>query len=358
MSRQWVLKSQEGFEISLKYEENIKVPSAAELGPHEVLVKMHAASINPREIAIASPLGINGPITPPIIPGCDGAGVVEAVGSSVREFRAGDRVVAHVAPKVVEERGDDAFSGIADVPLMLGQGTDGTLRSCGVFAETALVPAPKSLGWLPAATLTCTWTTAWNALFGLKGKVAGPDSWVLVQGTGGVSVATLQLASAIGATVVATTSTDEKAARLKGLGASHVINYRSNPDTWGQQARDLTPGKRGFDIVIDVGGNESLPQSLGAVRVDGVVMVVGGVGQNAETVPLFQTLMHTCITRGIFGGSRGQFKEMVKFIDEKGITPAMDDVVFELAEAKDAYRYLKEKKHFAKVVIRIDHGSS
>lgn len=241
---------------------------------------------------------------------------------------------------------------------MLGQGTDGTLRSHGVFSEQALVRAPESLGWLPAATLTCTWTTAWNALFGLEGKKAGPDSWVLVQGTGGVSVATLQLASAIGATVVATTSTDEKAARLKGLGASHVINYRSNPDTWGQQARGLTPGKRGFDIVIDVAGNESLVQSLGAVRVDGVVMVVGGVGANAEPVPLFAALMHTCIVRGIFGGSRSQFKQLVQFIDEKGIAPAVDDVVFELAEAKDAYRRLQEKKHFSKVLIRIDHASS
>lgn len=238
--------------------------------------------------------------------------------------------------------------------FLLGQGTDGTLRSHGVFSEKALVLAPKSLGWLPAATLTCTWTTAWNALFGLKGKEAGRDSWILVQGTGGVSIATLQLASTIGATVIATTSTDDKATRLKALGASHVVNYRSNPDNWGQEARYLTPGGRGFDIVIDVAGNESLSQSLGAVRVDGVVLVVGGVGGNAEPVPLFATLLHTCIVRGILGGSRGQFKELVRFIDEKGISPAVDDVVFELAEVKDAYGRLKEKKHFSKVVIRID----
>ncbi|KAI1255342.1 hypothetical protein MGN70_003407 [Eutypa lata] len=328
MSRRWILTGQEGFDISLKYEQNIEVPSADKLSPHEVLVRMHSASLNYRELIIAGPGGINGPITPPIVPGCDGAGVVEAVGSSVQDFRAGDRVATHLAPKLVEASGDDAFSGIADVPAMLG--------------------------WLPAATLTCTWTTAWNALFGLKGKEAGRDSWILVQGTGGVSIATLQLASTIGATVIATTSTDDKATRLKALGASHVVNYRSNPDNWGQEARDLTPGGRGFDIVIDVAGNESLSQSLGAVRVDGVVLVVGGVGGNAEPVPLFATLLHTCIVRGILGGSRGQFKELVRFIDEKGISPAVDDVVFELAEVKDAYGRLKEKKHFSKVVIRID----
>lgn len=237
---------------------------------------------------------------------------------------------------------------------MLGHSIDGTLRSHGIFSEKALVPAPKSLGWVPAATLTCTWITAWNALFGLKGKQAGPDTWVLVQGTGGVSIAVLQLAAAAGATVVATTSTDEKGARLEAHGAKHTVNYRSNPDTWGQLARDLTPDKRGFDIIVDIGGNQTLGQSLAAVRVDGVVLVIGGVGGDAETVPIFAAIMHTCIVRGILGGSRAQFKELVRYIDEKGISPAVDGVSFELADAKDAYRRLQEKKHFSKVVIRID----
>lgn len=271
------------------------------------------------------------------------------------DFRVEDRVVTYFAPRLVDSSGDGAFAGISDVRSMLGQGTDGTLRSRGVFLEAALVHAPRSLGWLPAATLTCTWTTAWNSLFGIKGKEAGPGSWVLIQGTGGVSIATLQLATAVGATVVATTSTDDKAARLRALGATHTVNYRSNPDNWAQEARNLTPQKRGFDIIIDIAGNETLAQSLAAVRIDGVVLVMGMVGGDAEPVPLFVAMLHTCIVRGIIGGSRSQLKELVRFIDEKGITPAVDDVVFELAEAKDAYRRLEEKKHFSKVVIRIDH---
>ncbi|CAM1507639.1 Fc.00g072800.m01.CDS01 [Cosmosporella sp. VM-42] len=355
MARQWILTGQEGFETSLKYEENIPVPSAEKLGPNEVLVKLHAASLNYRELPIAGPVGINGPITPPIVPACDGAGSVEGVGSSVKNFRRGDSVVTHLAPKLVDSSGDDAYSTIADVPAMLGQGTDGTLRSIGIFPESALVHAPTSLEWLPAATLTCTWTTAWNTLFGLGGKTATPGSWVLVQGTGGVSIATLQLAVAAGANVVATTSSEEKAARLTKLGAKNVVNYLSSPDGWGREARALTPDGRGFDIVVDVGGNQTLSQSLTAVRVDGVVMVVGGVGEPAEPIPLFAALMHTCIIRGILGGSRNQFKELVRFIDEKNIKPAVDDVVFELADAKNAYRRLKEKKHFSKVVIQIDH---
>lgn len=238
---------------------------------------------------------------------------------------------------------------------MLGQGTDGTLRSHGVFSEFALVPAPKTLGWLPAATLTCTWATAWNALFGLRGRAVGPDSWVVVQGSAGVSVAALQLAAAAGATVVATTSSTDKAARLRALGAAHTVNYRGNP-SWGEEARALTPGRRGFDFVIDIGGAETLPQSLAAVRTDGVVLVVGGVGDAAaRQPPLFAALVHTCIVRGVLGGSRRHLRDAVRYIDERGIEPAVDDVVFELAEAKDAYRRLEQKKHFSKVVIRVDH---
>lgn len=237
----------------------------------------------------------------------------------------------------------------------MGQGIDGTLRSRGVFAEKALVHAPKSLDWLPAATLTCNWATAYNALFGLKGREAGPGTWVLVQGTGGVSIATLQVAVAAGATIVATTSSEEKAARLQKLGAAHTINYRANPNDWGVQARRLTPEGRGFDIVIDVGGNETLPQSLAAVRVDGQVLVIGQLGRTVENVPMYMALLHTCIIRGFIAGSRTQLKKVIAFIDEKKISPAVDDVVFELAEAKDAYRRLKDKKHFAKVLIRIDH---
>lgn len=298
---------------------------------------------------------INGPIAPPVVPGCDGAGVVEAVGSAVQDFHPGDHVVTHVGPQFVGANGDDALPGIADAFAMLGQGDDGTLRSKGVFSDKALVHAPKSLSWLPAATLTCTWASAWNALFGVEGKEPGPGKWVLIQGTGGVSIAALQLAVAIGATVVATTSTQDRALRLKEYGAAHTISYVEQPQHWGQTARALTPNARGFDIVVDVGGNQTLPQSLAAVRVDGVVVLAGGVGPATDPAPLFLAFMHTCIVRGILASSRSQFRELVRFVDEKKIVPAVDDVVFELAEAKDAYRRLQEKKHFAKVVIRIDH---
>lgn len=276
------------------------------------------------------------------MPGCDGSGLVLAVGSSISEFREGDRVITHIAPLTAETRGDDAQFELRDVPIALGQGQDGTLRSHAIFSEKGILHAPKSLDFQQAATLSCTWLTAWNALFGLEGRKAGPSSWILVQGTGGVSVAVLQLAVAVGANVVATTSTDERAARLEALGAKHVVNYRKNPK-WGAEVREVTPQERGFDIIIDVGGNETLPQSLTSVRTDGIILVIGGVGSAADVVPMFSALLHTCIIRGILAGSRTQLRELVKFIDDNNIRPAVDDAVFELAEAKEAYRRLKEK---------------
>jgi NADPH:quinone reductase-like Zn-dependent oxidoreductase len=278
-----------------------------------------------------------------------------AVGPSVQEFHPGDRVITWPAPNLAEERGDDALPGIPDAPFMLGHGRDGSLRSVGVFAEKGIVHAPESIDWLHAATLPCTWTSAWNALFAVEGKKAGPGTWVLVQGTGGMSIATLQLAVAAGATVVATTSTKERQSRLEALGAAHTVNYRSNPDTWGEMVKTLTPHGRGFDIVIDVGGNETLPLSMEAVRVDGTVVLAGQVGAKSEPVPMSEAFMHTCWVRGMLLGSRNQLKQVVRYIDQKRIQPAVDDIVFELAEAKDGYRRLNEKEHFSKVVVRVDH---
>ncbi|KAJ5158637.1 uncharacterized protein N7500_008288 [Penicillium coprophilum] len=168
-------------------------------------------------------------------------------------------------------------------------------------------------------------------------------------------MAALQLAVAVGARVIATTSSDEKGARLKTLGATHVINYQTHPETRGEDARTLTPGGRSADFVIDVGGTETLPVSLAAVRVDVIVLVTGQVGESTvDAVSMFAALLHTCIARGILASSRNQFRELVRFIDDHKVVPVVDDVMFEMAEARSAYMRLKEKKHFAKVLIKVD----
>ncbi|KAJ5238526.1 hypothetical protein N7468_003145 [Penicillium chermesinum] len=354
MARQWILTGQEGWEKSLEFQENVAIPSPETLGLNEVLVRLKAASINYRELMIPTPTNPAGPINPPLVPSCDGAGTVEAIGPSVTEFRVGDRVLAHLCAPAAEARGDDAPMGFADAQNCLGQGSDGTLRTHGVFREKGLVRAPASLDFITAATMTCTWTTAWNALFGLRGQEVGPGSWVLVQGTGGVSVAALQIAVAAGASVVATTSSEEKAMKLRALGAKHVVNYRTNK-AWGEEARGFTPGGRGFDSVIEVTGNEGLRQSFASVRIDGIITLVGMVGDSGtEAVPLLESFFHGAIVRPILASSRTQFQEVVRFVDEKQIVPAIDDVVFELAQVKDAYRRLEEKQHFSKIAIRID----
>ncbi|KAI3580091.1 hypothetical protein IWW34DRAFT_694662 [Fusarium oxysporum f. sp. albedinis] len=354
MARQWILNDQQGFETSLKYETNVSIPSQDELGPNDVLVKLNAASLNYRDLVIAASAQF-GPITPPMVPLCDGAGSVEATGCSVKDYKPGDRVVTFPAPNVVVERGSDADVNMSDVPTMLGLGTKGTLRTHGVFSEGALVHAPESVDWLQAATLPVTYITAWNALSELGKDQVGPHTWILVQGTGGVSVAMLQLASSLGLTVVATTSSQEKAEKLKGLGAAHVVNYRENPTGWGKEARSLTPNGAGFDMIVDIGGNETLKQSLEAVRPYGSIQVVGAVAQDTQVVPMMGALMFTCTIRGFLMGSQNQYKELMRYIDEKKLKPVYDNAVFELADAKEAYRKLKEQKHFAKVVIRIDH---
>ncbi|KAK1637723.1 hypothetical protein BDP81DRAFT_317022 [Colletotrichum phormii] len=356
MPRRWTLTGQSGFETSLKYKEH--VPKNEKLGPNEVLVELHGASLNYRELAIADTEGTAataGVIRQHVVPGSDGAGIVKAIGSSVTTFKTGDHVVTHLAPGHAERCGDDELPVYQDIVEGLGQTVDGTLQSEGIFTESGLVSIPQSLSWPEAATLTCSGLTAWNSLFGLKGRQPRSGTWVLVQGTGGVSIAALQMAVAAGATVVATTSSVEKEERLRALGASHTISYRENPDDWGVKTRGFTLNQAGFDIVVDVAGNDSLSQSLTAVKSNGVVVSAGLVGGKAEVVPMLAALMRPCIVRGVILGSRAQFRDMVRFIEEHNVKPIVDDKTFELAEAKAAYARLEEKKHFSKIVIKIDH---
>ncbi|KAK4499332.1 hypothetical protein PRZ48_009845 [Zasmidium cellare] len=317
------------------------------VGDDEVVVEVHAASLNYRELVIAKGTA-PGEVKPNVVPGSDGAGIVKEVGKNVKEFKAGDRVVTHLTPTIP----DDQFPTLIDVGAGLGHSIDGTLQEVAILPQSAVVHAPKDLSFDRAATLTCSGLTAWNALFGLKGNEAKAGDWILVQGTGGVSIAALQFASAIGANVVATTSTDEKAKRLESLGAEHVINYRSTPK-WGAEARKLTPGGRGFDLIVDVGGDSTLNESLAAVRVNGIVAATGILGSDSQPVSMLSALWHVCTVRGIVLGTRNQFKNMVKFVEEKNLQPVVDDVVFTMEQTKDAYDRLAAQKHFSKVVIKI-----
>jgi NADPH:quinone reductase-like Zn-dependent oxidoreductase len=225
------------------------------------------------------------------------------VGSKVSRFRKGDRVVTlfnqgHLSGSLNQKT----------ILTSLGGRLDGTLRQYGVFSEEGLVEMPATLSWLEAATLSCAALTSWNALYGLKPLM--PGQAVLTQGTGGVSLFAVQFAKAAGAKVIATTSSARKANILKNLDADHVINYKEVAD-WGTEAKALTHNGDGVDHVIEVGGPATLTQSFEAIKIDGVISIIGFVAQSGEKPPSFiDVLSHIATVRGALVGSRTQFEEM------------------------------------------------
>ncbi|PYH48796.1 zinc-dependent alcohol dehydrogenase family protein [Aspergillus saccharolyticus JOP 1030-1] len=343
-SAAWILEGQDGLG-SLKLIHDKPAPS---LGDYDVLLHIHAASLNHRDLAIAK--GAHSlVIKPNVVAASDGAGIVEAVGPLVQSFQPGDRVCTYMVPHQPESEPVT----FADIGAGLGQQVDGTLRPHAVYHETALVKMPASLSFVEASTLTCAALTAWNALFGLAARAPKKGDVVLVQGTGGVSVIALQVP---GATVIATTSSKAKAQRLQALGAHHVLNYRRNPK-WGETARALTPDGKGVHLVVDVGGLSTASQSLKAIRPEGMIAMTGLLGgpppgENVNT--LVDCLMNLCTVRGVLLGTRRQFEEMNRFIEEHGIRPAIDERVFGFAEVREAYEYMEEQKHFSKVCVRVE----
>jgi len=198
---------------------------------------------------------------------------------------------------------------LKSVQTGLGGCIDGTLREYGVFDEHGLVDMPQNLNYLEGSTLVCAGLTAWSGLYGLKPLM--PGDYVLTQGTGGVSIFALQFAKAAGAKVIATTSSAAKAERLRQLGADHVINYKETPN-WGEEAKALTPGGVGVQHVIEVGGPGTMAQSLKAIKIDGVISLIGFVAAGGKEQPTFlDALSNFCTVRGLLVGSREQFEAMV-----------------------------------------------
>jgi NADPH:quinone reductase-like Zn-dependent oxidoreductase len=279
----------------------------------------------------------------PIIPVSDGAGEVVATGAGVTRFKPGDKVAAAFMPDWVNGPPDEENARTA-----LGGGGVGLLAEQAVLPEHGLVPIPSHLSALEAATLPCAAVTAWNALFE-NGRVK-PGDTVLVQGTGGVSIFALQFARLAGAHVIATSSSDQKLARARELGATDGINYKTNPD-WDKRARALTGGK-GVDQIVEVGGAGTLGKSLRAVRIGGYIALIGVLsGANAEVNPM-PVLMKSIRVQGIFVGSRAMFEAMNRAIVASQLRPVVDRV-FEFEQAPQALKYLESGAHFGKIVIQI-----
>ena len=310
-------------------------------GRGQILVRMRAASLNYRDLNVATGRAARGTLPANLVPLSDGAGEVVEIGPDVTRVRLGDRVAGLFMQSWLG--GDiEPFH----VDSSRGGSIDGVLAEYVVFEQDGVVKLPPHLSFEEGATLPCAGVTAWNALYAGRPLKAG-DS-VLILGTGGVSVFALQFAHAAGARVIATSSSDAKLAKALGLGASDGINYRDHPE-WQERVQALTNG-RGVDHVVEVGGAGTLPRSVEAARIGGQVHLIGVLtGGEINPTPI---LRRNIILRGIYVGSRQMFEAMNAAVALHQIRPVIDRV-FDFGEARDAYNHLKGQTHVGKVVIRI-----
>jgi len=313
-------------------------------GLSEVLMRVCASSLNYRDLMVLKGGG-RGPTKLGVVPLSDGAGEVAAIGDGVTRVKIGDRIAGCFHPWW--------FGGPIKPDYLtdrLGANLDGMLAEYAVLSEEALVHVPSHLSFEEAATLPCAAVTAWVALTGNRRITAGDT--VLTQGSGGVSVFALQFAKILGARVIATTSTAEKAERLRGLGASEVINYTETAD-WDEKARELTDG-RGVDCVVEIGGPGTIAKSLKALAVGGHISLIGASLSRSGTGLDPLLLTGRGITLGsISVGSRTDFEAMNRAIAIHRLHPVVDRI-FPFAEAKAAYCHFEGRGHFGKVVIT--HG--
>jgi NADPH:quinone reductase-like Zn-dependent oxidoreductase len=310
--------------------------------PDEVLVRIGAASLNYRDVMVADG-AYNPRMKLPAIPLSDGAGEIVEVGSEVSKWKAGDRVM----PLMVQ-RWFDGESSEEKRRTAMGAGPfwNGVAREYAAFCQDAIVRIPEHLSFEEASTLPCAALTAWHAL-AVSGCVK-PGETVLTLGTGGVSIFAVLFAKLFGARVLATSSSNEKIAKLVELSADETINYRET-EAWDKAVLDLTGG-RGVDHVIEVGGAGTLQRSINAARVNGHIAMVGALDSSGSFnhVPIFMKALRL---QGIFVGSKAMFEAMNRAIELSGLSPVIDRT-FKFEELPDALNYMQTGSHFGKIVIK------
>ncbi|MCK0195780.1 NAD(P)-dependent alcohol dehydrogenase [Ancylobacter sp. 6x-1] len=316
------------------------LPDPGQPGPGQIRVALHASSLNFHDLLVA-----NGAI--PTEDGrvlmSDGAGVVEAVGDGVAGFSVGDHVVSTFFPQWLDGLPFDAVGNFRGTP---GDGIDGYAAEYAVRSASDFTQAPRGWSHAEAATITTAGLTAWRALV-VDGAIK-PGASVLVLGTGGVSIAALQIAKAMGASVIATSSSDEKLERARGLGADHLVNYRTT-EKWGAAVLELTGG-RGVDHVVEVGGPGTLAQSIKAVRVGGHIALIGVLTGRQGEVPSAILMAKQARLQGLIVGNRRQQQDYVAALEQTGLRPVIDRS-FPLEQLADAFRFQESGRHFGKVVV-------
>lgn len=307
-------------------------------GPGEVRVKIEASSVNYRDLMTVKHAAARG-IPLPRIPNSDGAGTVTAIGPGVTGVAVGDRV----ASCFFQSWTDGACSPEA-MASALGGAIDGVLAEEVVLKADGVVPVPAHLSTLEAATLPCAALTAWNALVEV-GRLKAGDT-VLLLGTGGVSIFALQFATAMGARVILTSSSDAKLERARAMGAAETVNYKATPE-WQKAVLDLTDG-RGVDVTVEVGGPGTLARSVDATRVAGRIALIGVL--TGGTIDPTAIMRKSMTVQGVYVGSRRMFREMNRALALHAIKPVIDHTV-PFAEAREAYKAMEAAGHFGKIVI-------
>ena len=327
----------DGLESLRKVELPVPEPQAG-----EVRVRVRAVSLNYRDyMNVMGIKGVTGPV--PRVPCSDGAGEVEAVGAGVTGWAPGDRVVVPFMPSWL----DGGFTQ-AHAAKALGGAVDGMLREQAVIPAASLLAVPGHLSFEEAATLPCAAVTAWDALI-VRGSLRAGET-VLVLGTGGVSVFALQIAKLHGARVLAVTSSDEKAEKLRTLGADAVHNYKQDAE-WDAWAMAQTGGL-GVDKVVEIGGPETLNRSIRACRFGGHIALIGVLTGTSGEVQTVQILRKAIRLDGIYVGSRAMFADMLECIEKHQVRPVIDSV-FSFDQAREAFRRIESGAHFGKIVIRV-----
>ena len=322
----------------LDHLERVDAPEPNAPGAGEIRVRIHASSLNYHDYRVVTGAI---PTSEGRIPMADGAAIVEAVGAGVAEFAVGDAVVSCFFPTW-----QDGPPEVGDFSSVPGDGVDGYAREIVVRPASWFTRAPRGFSHCESATLTTAGLTAWRAL-AVNGNLKAGET-VLVLGTGGVSIFALQFAKMMGASVIATSSSDQKLERLRALGADHTINYKSEPE-WGVAVRRWTQG-RGVDHVIEIGGPGTLPQSIAAVRIGGHVALIGTLTGRSGEVPTAALMVKQARLQGLIVGNRRHQQDMVRAIDATGMRPIIDRK-FELDALADAFRYEASGTHFGKICV-------
>jgi NADPH:quinone reductase-like Zn-dependent oxidoreductase len=305
----------------------------------EVVIRISAVSLNYRDMDMV--LGTYPFAFPlPLVPTSDGVGKVVAVGEGVTRAKVGDRVLGTFHQSWIAGRYEE------DTP-QLGGSADGMLTEYVRLDQQGIVHAPSNLTDEEAATLPCAGLTSWHSLV-TESRLEAGDT-VLIQGTGGVSLFGLQFSAMFGARTIVTSSSDAKLERAKSLGATHTINYVKTP-VWHHEVRVLNGG-RGVDHVIEVGGPDSFLQSLQAIRIGGQINMVGYIASKHGAINPLEILYHRATVRGIPVGSRESFEAMNRAIEANNMRPVIDKV-FPWTDAVAAIRYMREGKHFGKIILK------